>query len=427
MGILALEIRILAAFWSLSATMLHIQRLTISHEYPVYFGVGVFSPENPALVDVITTREPGRRHRVAFIVEKTVAELWPSLSADIETYAARYDRRLALAAPPLVVPGGEGCKNDTAAPGRLLEWFDELGMDRQSFVVIVGGGALLDMAGFAAATAHRGLRVVRVPTTVLSQNDSGVGVKNGVNAFGKKNFIGTFSPPFAVMNDFSFLETLDPRDKVAGMAEAVKVALIKDRVFFEWIASSSPSLAAFEPDMVAELVRRSAVLHLDHIARGGDPFESGSSRPLDFGHWAAHKLESLSGYELRHGEAVAVGLALDTRYSAEIGMLGASDSERVADVLERLGLPIWDRRLNERAADGRRLVLDGVNEFREHLGGDLTLMMLAGIGRGREVTEIDHAAVERAIQWVERRAATRTNPESIERGAPQDTARAARG
>jgi 3-dehydroquinate synthase len=402
--------------------MLHVQRLTVSHEYPVYFGSGVFSPANQALVDVVSSREPGRRHRVAFIVERRVAELWPSLVEDIAAYAAAFPGRLSLAAPPLVVPGSEACKNDPAAPSALLEWFDGLGLDRQSFVAIVGGGALLDMAGFAAATAHRGLRVVRVPTTVLSQNDSGVGVKNGVNAFGKKNFIGTFSPPFAVLNDSSFLTTLDPRDKAAGMAEAVKVALVKDRSFFEWLCAEASALAAFQPAPVAELVRRCALLHLDHIARGGDPFESGSSRPLDFGHWAAHKLESLSGHELRHGEAVAIGIALDARYSVEIGLLDAHDCARAVELLERLRLPTWDRHLDVRDAGDRRLVLDGVEEFREHLGGDLTVMMLAGIGCGREVRELDEAAIEAAIRWIAARATAagaaaksrRSSPESVD-------------
>jgi 3-dehydroquinate synthase len=402
--------------------MLHVQRLTVSHEYPVYFGSEVFSPGNRALVDVVSTREPGRCHRVAFVVERRVAELWPSLVKNVTAYVAAFPERLSLAAPPLVVSGGEACKNDPAAPAALLEWFDELGLDRQSFVVIVGGGALLDMAGFAAATAHRGLRIIRVPTTVLSQNDSGVGVKNGVNAFGKKNFIGTFSPPFAVLNDSSFLTTLDARDKAAGMAEAVKVALVKDRGFFEWLCAEAAALAAFESAPVAELVRRCALLHLEHIACGGDPFESGSSRPLDFGHWAAHKLESLSDHELRHGEAVAIGIALDTRYSVEIGLLDADACARAVELLEKLRLPTWDRHLDVRGAGQRRLVLDGIEEFREHLGGDLTVMMLAGIGHGREVRELDEHAIEAAINWIASRAATagsgaksrRTSPESVD-------------
>jgi 3-dehydroquinate synthase len=387
--------------------MFHLQRFAASYEYPVYFGTGVFSRENPALADALARREPGRQHRLAVVVEDRVAALWPALLADIEAYVQHHAERLLLAGSPRLEQGGEECKNDPKAPERLARWFDALGMDRQSFVVIVGGGALQDMVGYAAATTHRGLRVVRVPTTVLSQNDSGVGVKNGINAFGKKNFFGVFAPPFAVMDDFRFLETLDRRDKVSGMAEAVKVALIKDAPFFEWLTAEAPALTAFEMPAVAELIRRCAVLHLDHIATGGDPFELGSSRPLDFGHWAAHKLETLSDFELRHGEAVAVGIALDTWHSVEIGMLRESDAERVLSLLERIGLPTWDARLDSVGTDGTRLLLGGIREFREHLGGDLTVMMLEGIGRGREVRALDEAVVARAIDRLRDRATKR--------------------
>jgi 3-dehydroquinate synthase len=239
-----------------------------------------------------------------------------------------------------------------------------------------------------------------------------VGVKNGVNAWGKKNFLGTVAPPFAVLVDFDFLRTLDRRDQIAGMAEAVKVALIKDRSFFEWLEASTTSLARFDEKPVAELVRRCAVLHMDHISGGGDPFELGSSRPLDFGHWAAHKLETLSNFELRHGEAVSVGIALDTRYSVEVGLLAAADGARVVALLEGLGLPTWAPGLDLRGPSARRDVLDGAREFREHLGGDLTLMMLEGLGRGREVRSLDEAAVERSIDWLRARAGRNTKPRS---------------
>jgi 3-dehydroquinate synthase len=301
------------------------------------------------------------------------------------------------------VEGGEGAKNDPAAPARLQRVFDEWKMDRQSVVVVIGGGALQDMAGYAAATTHRGIRVVRLPTTVLAQNDSGVGVKTGINARGKKNFLGTFTPPFAVIDDFRFLETLDGRDKRAGMAEAVKVALIKDGTFFDWLEQNARALADFDAAAVAHMIERCATLHLDHIAGGGDPFELGSSRPLDFGHWAAHKLESLSDYSLRHGEAVAIGIALDTRYSKEADFITEEAAERTIGLLERLGLGTYHSALDERDVTGRRIVLDGIDEFREHLGGELTVMMLEEIGRGREVYELRTELIDRSIAWLCRR------------------------
>jgi 3-dehydroquinate synthase len=270
-------------------------------------------------------------------------------------------------------------------------------------VLAVGGGALLDVAGLAAATAHRGVRHVRVPTTVLSQNDSGVGVKNGINAFGKKNFIGTFAPPFAVINDFDFLATLPDRDKRAGCAEAVKVALIRDSQYFEQLERDAGRLAAFDPDAMQSMIRRSAELHLDHIAAGGDPFEFGSARPLDFGHWAAHKLEQLSDYQLRHGEAVAIGIALDTIYSRNVGLLPAPAAERVLALLENLGLELFSNEMLHLDAESQLAVLKGLEDFREHLGGELTLTMLQDIGHGVEIHEINLPKMRDAMAELHRR------------------------
>ena len=152
-------------------------------------------------------------------------------------------------------------------------------MCRHSYVIVIGGGAALDMVGLAAATAHRGLRLIRYPTTSLSQGDGGVGVKNGVNYFGKKNWVGTFAVPDAVVNDFSFLRSLPSNQKRAGFIEAVKVSLIRDRSFFEQIEERADELANFETDAMEQVIRKSAALHLDHIATSGDPFEKGSAWP----------------------------------------------------------------------------------------------------------------------------------------------------
>ena len=228
-----------------------------------------------------------------------------------------------LVCPPLVIEGGERAKNSPIHVAEIHSHIDRHHLDRHSYLIAVGGGALLDVAGFAAATAHRGVRHVRIPTTTLSQADSGIGVKNGINAFGKKNFIGTFAPPHAVINDFNLLATLEPRDKRAGYVEAVKVACIRDAKFFDELERDAEKLAAFEPAAMKRLIHRCAELHLDHIATSGDPFELGSARPLDFGHWAAHKLEQLSNFQIRHGEAVAIGIALDVIYSRQTGLLDA--------------------------------------------------------------------------------------------------------
>jgi 3-dehydroquinate synthase len=378
-----------------------LQRFAVQFEYPVYFTRGAFEPDSTILRDAISYREPSKRHRVCVVIDSGVAEAWGVYG--LRRYFESHSAELELVAPPKIIPGGEHCKNDASLLDGLHQWLEQLRMDRQSVVLVVGGGAVQDLVGFAAATFHRGIRTVRLPTTVLSQNDSGVGVKNGVNAFNKKNFLGSFWPPFAVLNDFDFLRTLPKRDRLAGMAEAVKVALIRDAEFFGWLEANAAALASFEDGPLAELIERCAKHHLDHIAHSGDPFELGSARPLDFGHWAAHKLESLTDYSVRHGEAVAIGLALDARYSVEAGWLDGNASERVVRLLSALGFELWHPELEHRQADGTRVVLGGLEEFREHLGGQLSVPLLRQIGKSDNASEIDPLRMERALAWLRAR------------------------
>jgi 3-dehydroquinate synthase len=248
------------------------------------------------------------------------------------------------------------------------------------------------------------VRHVRIPTTVLAQNDSGVGVKNGVNLQGVKNFVGTFAPPFAVLNDLAFILALPERDKIAGMAEAVKVALIRDAEFFGWIERHMDDLATFERSAMASMIRRCAELHMRQIGQGGDPFETGSARPLDYGHWSAHKLESLTRHHLRHGEAVAIGMALDARYSVLAGLLPAGGEERICALLEYLGFHLWHPALAKTGARGEWVILEGLKDFQEHLGGELTVTLLAGLGTGVEVHEIDVERMREAMHWLKSRA-----------------------
>ncbi|MCW5623474.1 MAG: 3-dehydroquinate synthase, partial [Burkholderiales bacterium] len=378
------------------------QKFAVQYEYPVYFTDHLFSRDNPVFADTLKLREPGRRHRFVAFIDASVAATWPSLAHDIAGYAEAHGEAMQLLGKVEIVPGGEQVKNDPGLVTRLQNRLVEMGVDRHAFVVGVGGGAFLDMIGFVAATTHRGIRHIRVPTTVLAQNDSGVGVKNGINAFGVKNLLGTFAPPFAVLNDALFLKTLHHRDKIAGIAEAVKVALIRDVLFFEWLEANADALRECEPVAMARMIRRCAELHMRQIAHGGDPFETGSARPLDYGHWSAHKLEALTHHELRHGEAVAIGLALDTRYSVQIGMLAAGGEVRVHALLKRLGFHLWHPTMESRTEEGKWLLLAGLEEFREHLGGELTITLLRGIGVGEEVHHMDNDEILRAMSWLRR-------------------------
>lgn len=381
-----------------------LQSFAVRYEYPVYFTWNLFEPSNPCFERALTRLEPDKRHRAAVFVDEGVMLACPNLPLGIRHYAAERPDTIEIAGDIVVVPGGEAIKNQHDCVESILHALSARRIDRQSFAIAIGGGAVLDAVGFAAAIFHRGVRHIRCPTTVLAQDDSGVGVKNAINAFGFKNLLGTFAPPFAVINDSAFFDTLSARDKRSGMAEAVKVALIRDAEFYLWLEDNAERLAAFDGATLDRLVRRCAELHMHQIARGGDPFETGSARPLDFGHWSAHKLETLTRHELRHGEAVAIGIALDARYSVLSGLLPAGDESRIVNLLKRLGFRLWDDALDRRDETGRRRVLAGLAEFQEHLGGALTVTLLQGIGRGIEVHEMDEALVDAAIRWLKTQA-----------------------
>lgn len=381
------------------------QRFSVPYEYPVHFTDKLFSPENPVLLQTLTRLEPEKCHRVAIFVDDGLLQAKPELLADIRGYAEHHADSIDIVTTPVSMPGGEKIKAELHFIEQMQKVLADHHIDRHSYVIAIGGGALLDAVGLVAATSHRGIRHIRVPTTVLSQNDSGVGVKNGVNLFGQKNYIGTFAPPFAVLNDYDYIRSLSQRDKIAGMAEAVKVALIRDADFYQWLELNADALAVFKEDAMQYMIKRCAELHMQQIAHGGDPFESGSARPLDYGHWAAHKLETLTRYHLRHGEAVAIGLALDTRYSVLCGLLPEGDDERVCFLLEHLGFKLWHAGLETKSPDGQSEILRGLVEFREHLGGALTITLLEKLGRGIEVHKMDDELVSQSIQWLKKRHA----------------------
>jgi len=364
------------------------QTVRIELHYAVHFTRQVFEVRNTVLRDVVASG--GGARRAIFIVDEGVCTPERQFLQQLESYCHAHSDVITNVAAPIVVPGGETVKNGREYVDLVRSAVNTHGICRHSFVVAVGGGAVLDMAGYATATSHRGVRLIRLPTTVLAQNDSGLGVKTSVNRFNKKNFLGTFTPAFAVINDLELLESLSDRDWRSGTAEAVKVALIKDRAFFELIQERATALMRRDADAMERLIYRCAQLHLQHIG-GGDPFETGSSRPLDFGHWAAHKLEQLTNYNLRHGEAVAIGIALDVTYSHFTGMLSALQLKRIIRLLLDLGLPVYAPEL-----EGRDL-LAGLPEFREHLGGQLTILLLREIGDPVEVHEIEAEKMKESV------------------------------
>jgi len=375
--------------------------IPLTFQHRVVFDRDVFG-ENTGVLEGLFCAEDGRVSRVLVFVEEELQEIFPQLLQSIEGKLSQLEQLESRG--HRVLPGGECCKFDSSVYEQACDAIADAGIDRHSYVFAIGGGAFLDVIGFAAATVHRGVRLVRFPTTTLSQDDSGVGVKSGINKYGKKNFMGAFAVPYAVVNDFNFLHTQPEEVRRDGLVEAVKVALVKDGSFFDWLEEHYLALHALEKRVLEQAVERSAVLHARHISEGGDPFESGSSRPLDFGHWAAHKLEQLSEFGLSHARAVSIGLALDCLYSVKVGFLKQTDADRILRVLEGLGLPLWSEFLELKDPNGKREVFIGLEEFREHLGGQLTILLLREPGLGVEVHQMDETILEECLVEMKERA-----------------------
>jgi len=369
------------------------QSFIIRYEYKLYFTESLFDVQNELFRDLVRSYKSNGAVKMLFVIDEGMHAHHPDLLSSIKTYCKLNDHILEFT-EALLVEGGEQAKNNGQHVKRILKAINEAAICRHSFVVAIGGGAVIDLAGYAAAIAHRGVKLIRIPTTVLSQNDAAVGVKNGINYFNKKNFLGTFAPPYAIVNDSHFLGTLEQRDWIAGIAEAIKVALIKDRTFFHYLKDQALALRERDSKIMNQVIYRCAKIHMEHIAEGGDPFESGSSRPLDFGHWAAHKLEQMTAYNLRHGEAVAKGIALDVTYAHLMRMISREVLKEIITLMELIGFDLF---IPIHVEKDLEVLLGGIEEFREHLGGELTITLITGIGQKHDVHEIDVETMKKAV------------------------------
>lgn len=380
------------------------QSFSVPFDYPVYFTKDLFNPQNDILASVFNRQFENRCHRVKVFVDNGVVKAIPDILERIKAYLKLWPENIKVVGEIAIVPGGEEVKNSWDVVRNIITTIADSHLCRQSFVLAIGGGSVLDIVGLAASLVHRGLRLIRVPSTVLAQNDAGVGVKNGIDERGMKNFAGTFAPPFAVLVDYQFLRTVSPKYWIGGIAEAFKVAIIKDRDFFDYLCSHTDKFREKDEESIEETVRRCAIIHLEHIGTSGDPFEFGSSRPLDFGHWSAHKLEVLSGYDIGHGQAVSIGIALDSVYASHIGLLSTQERDSIIDALEETGLPIWSGLLELKKADGKLEIIQGLDEFQEHMGGQLNVTLPNGIGRKVEIHEMDSDIIKQAIAYLKQRA-----------------------
>lgn len=370
-------------------------KFSVEYVHRLRFTSDVFNPDNLTLLDILTKTD-SHHARIVVFVDSGVIEAQSGLIKQIQEYAKVFQETIKLVGDVQIIPGGEIIKNNTKHLKLILRAINEFHLCRRSYIIVIGGGAVLDLVGFAAAIAHRGVRLIRMGTTTLAQTDSAMGVKNGINAFGKKNYLGVFATPWAVINDEATLETLSDRDWMSGFSEAVKVALLKDAKMFEDIYENTFLIRQRKLEASIPIIRRSAQLHFDHITLRGDPFELNEARPLDFGHWAAHKLEHLTDYEMRHGEAVAIGIAIDVTYSNLMGWLNDTEHQRILNCLTNIGFKLFHPVMKTSG------LMIGLKEFQEHLGGNLTVPMLRKIGDAFDVHEIVHNKMIAAISYLEK-------------------------
>lgn len=344
-----------------------------ARSYPIWIGAG-------SLADAPRWRGVIRGRHVLVVTNATIAPL----------YLGRVQAGLqAFTHATLVLPDGEVHKT-LANCAAVFDALATLGASRDATIVALGGGVIGDLAGFAAACWMRGIDFVQMPTTLLAMVDSSVGGKTGVNLAAGKNLVGAFHQPRAVVIDTDTLATLPPREYRAGLAEVVKYGAIGDPGFFVWLEQHVDALNARDSATLGEAIASSCRHKAAVVAR--DEHEHGERALLNFGHTFAHALETETGYgTLLHGEAVAIGMVLAARLSADLDRAPRADADRLASLLIALGLPVASP-----LCDPTRLLalmrLDKKNQ-----SGRLRLILWRGVGRTEIVADVDEAAIRATL------------------------------
>lgn len=329
-----------------------------------------------------------RRARVAIVTDETVAGFHlGNLTASLDKHGIKHDT--------IIMPPGEATKR-FAELQRVTEWLLEIGVERGDLVIALGGGVMGDLTGFAASIARRGVDFAQIPTTLLSQVDSSVGGKTGINTSQGKNLVGAFYQPRLVLADTSALETLPMRELMAGYAEIVKYGLINDRPFFDWLEANLDAIKQGDVAARTHAIVKSCEAKAHIVAL--DERESNVRALLNLGHTFGHALEAATGFsqKLVHGEGVAVGMALAFDLSAKLGLCTGQDATRVHQHLERAGLP-------HRLADvtGPLPDADGLialmGQDKKVVDGKLTFILTRGIGEAFITRDVDTAALRELL------------------------------
>ena len=350
-----------------------------ARHYPIRIGSGL-------LGDAEAWRNAVRGGHALIVSDGNVAPLYAQRLRDALAQAPGAPVRceaLALAA-------GEAHKNLDAV-SKVLDALAQLGATRDACVLALGGGVVGDIAGFAAACWMRGIDFVQFPTTLLAMVDSSVGGKTGVDHPAGKNLIGAFHQPRAVIADLDTLATLPERELRAGLAEVVKTACIGDVDFFDWLEVHADALLAYDTEALTHAIARCCRFKAGVVER--DERESGERALLNFGHTFGHAVETEAGYgALLHGEAVAIGMVVAARLSAQLGMADAAGTERLRVLLERLGLPT-----EPPPGIAAEALLACMQLDKKHRAGALRLILWHGIGRAEIVEGIGDDAIRTVL------------------------------
>ncbi len=344
--------------------------------YDVRIGEGLIAGAGDEIRALLT------RPRVAVLTDETVA----AAHLDALRRGLGEIEMVSLALPP-----GESTKSWSALE-RTVEWMLAEKIERRDVMIALGGGVIGDLGGFAAAILRRGIRYVQIPTSLLAQVDSSVGGKTAINSPAGKNLIGAFHQPSLVLADIGVLETLTPRDFLAGYGEVVKYGLLGDAAFFDWLEANGPAMAAGDRGLRAHAVKRSVEMKAEIVAR--DETEQGDRALLNLGHTFCHALEAATGYSdrLLHGEGVAIGCALAFELSARLGLCAQEDPSRVRAHLKAMGMKTDLADIPGDLPSAEALV-DLMAQDKKVIDGQLRFIMARGIGEAFVTSDVPRDAV----------------------------------
>ena len=333
--------------------------------YPIFIGPGLLKAANTYLADYISNRH------VIIVSDTTIGPLYQgSFTKKITPLCTKLDN--------LRVPAGEASKS-LSAYNTLCEEILNIGIDRNTVLIALGGGVIGDLVGFVAASLLRGIDLIQIPTSLLAQVDSSVGGKTGINTTAGKNLIGAFCQPKLVLADTSLLSTLPKRELLAGYAEIVKYGLLGDADFFSWLEENSSNVLSLKQDEIVFAVRRSCEMKADIVAK--DEMETGMRALLNLGHTFAHAFEAVAQYngDLLHGEAVAAGLGLAFDFSVAKQICRPEDALRVRAHLKEIGLPDGYSALPAGKATVSTLI-QHMKKDKKAISGNLTFILTHKIG-----------------------------------------------